>query len=60
MTPPVGREPGNSVITAGDRAGDGLSASARADDAAIRAEARESVHVHLTLPVTDGHLAVRQ
>jgi len=59
-TPPIGREPGASVITVGDGARDGLSASARADDAAMRADARESVHLHFALPVTDGHLAARQ
>jgi hypothetical protein len=60
MTPPMGRKPAGPVITVGDGVGCGLSASARADDAAIRADAREGVHVHFALPVTDSHLAVRQ
>jgi hypothetical protein len=60
MIPLVGHEPEGSVITVGDGVGSGLSASARADDAAIRADARVGVHLHVALPVTDGHRVVRQ
>lgn len=56
----MGREPGCPVITAGDQTESGSSASARADDAAIRADACEDVHLHFALLVTDSHLAVRQ
>jgi hypothetical protein len=48
------------VITVGDGVGCGLSASARVGDAAIRADAREGVHLYFALSVTDSHLGVRQ
>src|SRR5260370_11189472 len=60
MIPLVGHEPEGSAITVGDGAGSGVSASARADDAAIRADAREAVHLHFALPDTDSHHTVRQ
>jgi hypothetical protein len=59
-TPPTSREPRDSVITTGDEAGGRPSASAWTDGAAIRADAREGVHLHFALPVTDSHRAVRQ
>jgi hypothetical protein len=49
-----------SMTTVGDEVEGSLSASARADGAAIRADAREAVHLHFALPVTDSHLAARQ
>src|SRR5260370_6712331 len=51
----VGHEPEGSAITVGDGAGGGVSASARADDAAIPADAPEALAMHFALPDTDTH-----
>lgn len=48
------------MTTVGDGTDGGLSASARAGDAAIRADARECVHLHFALRVTESHRVVRQ
>ena len=48
---PDGSRTWGAVITAGDGARSGLSASARANNAATRADAREGVHLHSRLRI---------